>query len=457
MKRFKVDGLWSTTREGKNMVPGFLRNGRSGLSLHLLGSFKEGWTPNALGRYEKLYGVIGQGLEGMYATLFDCLTESTTVNTSSVRSEKLRCSRAVIGDDLAPEEPLKFDSLEYDFTYLDNWVGKSHVITELPLGEKKEASIRYNQPEPIEFPVDDFKIQIGFTANFVRSLSEATIREKSQITIEPIGEGFAEEASIRHLSPLQNLLTFATGAPNEVDRALLQGGRISYGNFDVPKRFSLYYTPVFRLRGPKEKLHPVDMLFNLEDVLHVGLNIFQKWYDFVRSHGSFVDIYFAHIYSPAKFISDRFRNVMMAFRLLCTPSLEVPERTKSFLRAIDEAAAAHFDGPERAWLGQALPIGDEVEMPFRLMRSLQKNGDVMSLLIDDFHEFVTVICRTLEYVERRTPEPSGLLFQGGDLYHAIEKVRWLIKLMALRELGFDDEALKRLALRNKNFTFLRSS
>jgi hypothetical protein len=29
--------------------------------------------------------------------------------------------------------------------------------------------------------------------------------------------------------------------------------------------------------------------------------------------------------------------------------------------------------------------------------------------------------------------------------------------MALRELGFDDEALKRLAQRNKNFTFLRSS
>ena len=87
------------------------------------------------------------------------------------------------------------------------------------------------------------------------------------------------------------------------------------------------------------------MLFNLEDVLHVGLNIFQKWFDFVRSHGSFVDTYFAHIYSPAKFSSYRFRNVMMASLSLCTPSLEVPDRTKSFLRAIDEAAAAHFDGP----------------------------------------------------------------------------------------------------------------
>ena len=52
---------------------------------------------------------------------------------------------------------------------------------------------------------------------------------------------------------------------------------------------------------------------------------------------------------------------------------------------------------------------------------------------------------------------ARLLFQGGDLYHAIEKVRWLIRLMALRELGFDDEALKKLALRNKKFTFLRSS
>src|SRR4051812_46120657 len=136
MKSFKVDGLWSTTREGKNMVPGLLRNGRSGLSLHLLGSFKEGWTPSVLGRYEKLYGVVGQGLNGTYATLFDCVTESTTVNTSSVRSERLRCSRAVIGDGLAPEEPLMFESLEYEFTYLDNWVGKSRFETELTPGEK---------------------------------------------------------------------------------------------------------------------------------------------------------------------------------------------------------------------------------------------------------------------------------------------------------------------------------
>ncbi len=438
------------------MVPGFLQNGKSGLSLHLLGSFREGWTPNALGRYDKLYGVIGQGLEGSYATLFDCVTESTTVNSSSVRSEKLRCSRAVIGDDLAPEEPLKFESLEYDFTYLDNWVGRSHITTEMPPGEKKEASIRYNQPEPIEFPVDDFKIQIGFTANLVRSQSEATIREKSQIAIEPIGEGFAEEASIRHLSPLQNLLTFATDTPNEVDRALLQGGRISWGNFDVPKRFSLYYTPVFRLRGPKKRLHSVDMLFSLEDVQAFRMNIFQNWYTFSRRHGSFVDTYFAHIYSPSRFISYRFRNVMMAFRLFCTPTFEFPERTKTFLRAIDEAAAAHFDETERAWLAHALPIGDEVEMPFRLMRSLQKNGDVMSLLIDDFQEFVTLIYRTMKYVDRKTSEPTGPILQGADLHYAIEKVRWLIKLKVLRELGFDDEALKKIALRNKNFTFLRS-
>ena len=54
------------------------------------------------------------------------------------------------------------------------------------------------------------------------------------------------------------------------------------------------------------------------------------------------------------------------------------------------------------------------------------------------------------------PNRAARIFQGGDLHHAIEKVRWLIKFMTLRELGFDDEALKKLALRNQNFTFLRS-
>ena len=276
MKRFKVDGLWSTTREGKDMVPGVLRNGRSGLSLHLLGSFKEGWTPNAGGQYDKLYGVLGQGLQGVYATLFNCQTESTTVSSSSVRSEELRCKQAVVGDDLAPAEPMKFDSLEYQFTYITNWVGKSHIATEFALGEGRQPSVRYDQPKPIAFSVDDFTIRIGFTANLVSSLSKATIREKSHIAIDLNEEGLAEEVSIRHLPPLQNLLTFATDTPNEVDRALLRGGRISYGNLDVPKRFKLYYNPVFRLSGPKEKLHATDMLFTLADIIDANINVFQE-------------------------------------------------------------------------------------------------------------------------------------------------------------------------------------
>ena len=151
MKRFKVDGLWSTTREGKNMVPGFLRNGRSGLSLHLLGSFTEGWTPNALGRYEKIYGVIGQGLRRKVChplRLRDGIDDGEFIERAVGEAPVQPGShRGRPGT----EEPLKFDSLEYDFTYLDNWVGKSHVATEFPLGEGKRLRFVIASPNRWNF------------------------------------------------------------------------------------------------------------------------------------------------------------------------------------------------------------------------------------------------------------------------------------------------------------------
>jgi hypothetical protein len=52
-----------------------------------------------------------------------------------------------------------------------------------------------------------------------------------------------------------------------------------------------------------------------------------------------------------------------------------------------------------------------------------------------------------------TPRPP---FQGEKLLHATLKIRTLVKIVVLKELGFDEETVKSLILRNSKINFLRT-
>lgn len=458
MKRFRVDGLWSKTRDGKGLVPGRLSNGKSGLSLFLYGSLNEGWTPDAPVLYEKLYGLIGAGLEGSYATLFDCHTELATISSSSVRTEKLRCGWAIIGNDLAPEELEGGETLKYEFTYLGDWAAMPHNRWKVDWSPRNQApSVQYEGQEPIEFLVDDFKIRVEFMASLFRSRCQSGIRDTCGLTISPAGPGSLNEVSRLHMSRIRNFLTFATDIPNGIDRVILSSKAASDDNAGGQKRFALYYAQAGQARRDEHRLHPVDMLFNLADVKSRGLDVFQNWYRFSQSHSSFIDVYFAHVHSPPSLLPDRFRGVMMAFRCL-TQMTDPSEETEMALPGLERAPtfAEVEPGGDKRWLEWASPTRVEMETPSRLLASLERNRGVMSLVIDDFPEFVTRILASLDYVDRRRSRLSATPFRDAELYYAADKVRWLIKFMVLREIGFGDEDLTTIADRNRKFTFLRS-
>ncbi len=65
-------------------------------------------------------------------------------------------------------------------------------------------------------------------------------------------------------------------------------------------------------------------------------------------------------------------------------------------------------------------------------------------------------CLTLASIERRSAPLQEGGFSGGDLHYATEKLRWLARIIILKELGFDSENIKKLADRNKGFNDLKT-
>jgi len=255
---------------------------------------------------------------------------------------------------------------------------------------------------------------------------------------------------------LQNLLSFATDTPNAVEQIELRGAKVAPGEVEKNRKYYLLYNPIFRSRRRKDRLTPDDMLFTFDEAQEAGLNIFEKWIDFTRRHEAFCTVYFGWLYAPPRYLDEKFLRLMSAFKLLTTSLGEVSQRTALFSEEIYTLSAGRFTEEERALLRHIMPTGPEIEMPFRMLILLEEHRSLMSQIIrDDLSGFVRSVCDTLAFIERRTATTGSPPRQDEDLHSAVESMRMLIRMVVLKELGFDEDQVSKFIERNENFVHMR--
>ncbi len=381
MKFFKVDGQWSIDDDEKKQRAGTLSFSRRGLKLKLLGSFRGGWSPTAGSEYPVIKGIVEKNPFGSFVTLYHCFTTSTSINHAGVGSESIFANRAILGDDHPPQGSQDFESLSLRFTHLGEWVGWKNYQIEWGPKESIGIDIHYQKPENISFTLNDVTLKIGTSFSSSEGVGRAIIKEKTHILVEPIADTPAEQAGDRYAHRLQNLLTFATDAPNENNETLLYGEKVSYGNVRIHKKFHLFATPVFRHKGKAKPLFDRDMLFTLDDARNAGVEIFQKWFDLVKRHEAFTIVYFAHIYRRLFYMDDRFRSLITAINVYCLSAFQPSQRATATLAAMNTVIGTAYDERERSVLEPAIPVGQELDLPFHLMRLLEENAEVMGKII----------------------------------------------------------------------------
>ena len=313
-------------------------------------------------------------------------------------------------------------------------------------------SMDYMKPETLSFSFDDQKLSVASAPRGENGIHHAELDEETLIMIEPIGERSPTELGGDRLQVLQNLLTFATDTPNEIEEITYVGRDSDHG---PSPEYHLVFDPIFHLKKEKEPLHSSDMLFTFRDAQREGLNIFQSWLDFTDRNPSFCSVFFANLYAEPRYLNDRFASLMLAFTLLGSTMGKVSERTQLFLCDLEAAVKSRFSDEERELIGHIIPTGAEIEMPYHLLRLLQENADTMGPFIDDMPGFVRSVSDTLDFFDRRL-EAKRPHIQGASLLHAMLKIRLLVKIVVLKELGFGEEAVRSLVMRNNRINFLRT-
>ena len=451
MKHFEASGLWYPLDDPANAVGGTLTFDDDGLQLVLLGSFRQGWSP-AAERYPIIHGVVGESPYGEFVTLIDNFRSGQQFNMVGATSERIRCRKAMVGNCHLPEGAPRFESVELDFSDLTEWVGLSGMKVEWRLDAGRTYVATYYKPDNVKSAFGDKTLTLSFIFNASESAHKTILSEAARLVVGPVGALTPETLGLDHVRTLQDLLTFATDRPNGVDKIAYFAEKDERGN--IPK-LNLIYEPMFQLKEKRKSLHPISVLFSYADTQSLGINIFQNWINLFHKHSAFCEVYFGHIYARPKYLDERFAGMVRAFTLLCSTLGETSGSTGLFLEAVEAAMKAHFPEDEREFLGHIVPTWSEVMMPIHLHRLLVKNSDLMGQVIEDFPAFVRAVSDTLGFVERRV-EGARPPLKGGGLYDAVEKLDMLIKVLVLKELGFDHDRVTALVERNTQLNHLKT-
>jgi hypothetical protein len=96
-------------------------------------------------------------------------------------------------------------------------------------------------------------------------------------------------------------------------------------------------------------------------------------------------------------------------------------------------------------------------MPIRMLKYLIEKRRIMEELIrDDPKTFVSSLVGTFSCSVRRERPADTPVLEQEALLHAMDKLGFLIKVLVLEQLGFEEGHIHTLCTRNKVFSFLRS-
>ena len=431
MDKFEYKGRWWLPDKPEKQVSGTLRfTPNEGAILDLIGSFRD--TKDTL-KPEIILGISN----GKKITLHKCF-ETKPNNVSVPESLSFYADEVFVGAHFQKSEDIKFRKLCIRYSYLDEWVN----IFEFNITDEKEMVIKYKKPEPIQASIgEDYKIFIVFQVTIVQK--ETSIKQRTYIRIEPSVEKSLEEYwNIMRL--IQNFLSLGVTEPVY---PLTITGRTEANNSPV----EIYYHSPEISKVPKT----LGMLFTFKDISDRFEIFLKNWFEKADTLGPVYDLYFGTLYNPRMYLQHQFLSLIQAIEAYHRRKFEGKYLSdekyepiyKKFERIINKLG---IEDPFKDALKSKLKYGNEYSLIKRLKDLFEKYREIFDNFIDDRDAFINKVKDTRNYLTHYDKKLRSIA-DGEDLYRITQKLKTILQICLLHELGFDKEEIKSMFLRNRRY------
>jgi hypothetical protein len=342
--------------------------------------------------------------------------------------------------------------------HLDEWVNISGFDIQHLFDEKEEV-IRYKLPEPIQAAIDDYMILLdvratGPTHSIVQK--EASIKQRTYIRVEPSGEkSFDEYLDI--MVHIQNFLSLGVMSP--VYPLVVEG--ITEVNKEM-RNNKAYNPPVkiyYRLSDiPKapETLLPFNMLFIFKDFSNRFESFLRNWFEKIELLEPVYNLYFGTLYNPRMYLEHRFLSLIQAIesfhqRTYGGDYLSDEDYKKVVYDALVTAIPEEVRSDLKDRLKEYLKYGNEFSLRKRLKEIFDKYQEVLNKFIENRDAFIEKVVDTRNYQTHHDEDLRKCAASGEELYDLSQKLKTLLEICLLTELGFSSEEIKALFSRNERY------
>ena len=448
-------GKWWLPENPERRIYGKLNyDSREGSTLSLDGAFNESFDA------EGFYGIVLGDSYGKKITLKNCSRtnfrkEQHESGKPYITSEFI-VSVFYVGRHFPKKEDIKFTQLSVSYSQLEEWLGERPFSHEARENEKglREHILKFTMPSVKEIALDKFKISIGY--GFSTSLG--AFRKPDFEATAGLWVDVDDEMHIDRFHSImyhiRNFLSLATG--NRVSMLDINGRN---RNIDQHETIQIFFPRREEISDEALFSHHF-FPFHFESISEHPEFYFKNWFDIIENFEPTYDLYFGTMYNPYLYPTHTFLSLAQALESYLSRTLDnniLPdelfkeELLPKFLSMISEI-------PETNCQQQLEPKAkfDMNRKSFRtkLKELLEEYGDLF-FFIDKKEEFVGKVVDTRNYYTHYSPDLEKRAVEIADLPFLSQKLRYILIVILLREIGFVDSLIERILRRYRRYRIRR--
>jgi hypothetical protein len=420
--------------------------------LELLGNFERSadyiqrvLNGDAKDRPEIILGITDAGKK---ITLVNCL--NTRTNYSSVFGVETSAYLphfVIVGKHFNKASQINIDEYWVRFSHLGDWVAQSGFKYEYRLKEGRGVNIDYSNPEQIVlYKKKGLAVSLAFTFECIppsATRTEVFLKQETHMVVKKTQERHYT-AYMDVVSQLQNFVALGVLSPvltQEVS-GVIRGNKgqktivdIYYGTHDVPVR--------------KKPIHPRDMLFYLGDVKGKSHRIIGAWLDAKALLKPVMDLYFSLLNTSFAYDEQKFLGIVQAiesYHRRRYGGTELPdEEHQRRIREILDGVPGEY----KSWLKQRLSHSNEIGLKPRILYLRSRNCRLIERFLSEKEVAIAYDTRNyLTHYDRRLENKSA---RGFELVKLTEKLRMLLEICFLEEVGFTSDEIDTLVMNSERF------
>lgn len=454
ISEFKHRGIWWLPDNEDVKIDGTLHfNPKEDPRLELTGSFTDVKDIMKISRWEI---VLGFTVTGKKVTLLNCISTGTHLHMPGIPTSEIIPMVIFLGSHFPSIDQILFDSILVKYSLMDEWLGVSGFQITHSQGEIK-TTITYQLPKPIESVINDnLSISIFFNVTSpLGATTEAKISQISEFQIKPSEpQNFDYYQNLNQ--SLHNLLTLATlkRVHPVFIKGTLAGEKID--KIDVVYKNIFYYPDDSKLRSP------FDLLFSYAHVKDRFDDFLRRWFETSELFKPVHNLYFGTIHSPKMYMEHKFLSLCQAIEAYHRRvSSGVYQSRDNFMKDIYpcliDAIPDDTDKNYKESIKARLKYLNEFSLRKRLSEIIETHEEVISTLISKPKNIISQIVDTRNFFTHYDDELKEQSLDSNKLYMASERLKFILEVCFLFQLGFSDEEIKSLIDKTQRYNYLKQN